>query len=104
MLLIHINDVRFIISGIRTAANRIDPSTSSVPSSPSCSGIMIDTYYDRIVQIGKLMKKYQQLLVKDMNDVQKTQKSFIELDSQIGVTIAKIGDAKAVPVQGGAAH
>lgn len=87
MIYINIPEVAILIFNVESRATRIDTSLKSVPNAPSCSGLMVDEYIERIGQISALLDKYKLLVHKDMQEVKDAQQVFAKADIQAKINI-----------------
>ncbi len=81
---------------MNSAANSLTPSIT-VSSISNCQGIMLKEYVDFAHEIEKSLKRYKELLIKDLADIEKSEKLFELADYNISVLFRNvIGAAKTV--------
>ncbi len=76
------SEINSVTNRLRYAGRAIDPSTSEIHDPSKCSGIMVSEYVERARRIGELMKKYRELVEKDVKDLEQIQKVVKEMDQK----------------------
>lgn len=74
-------NVAVLLASIRTSSEKLNVDVNDIAAPTKCDGIMIKEYYERIIRIGAIFKKYKQLIDKDVADIEIANNKIIQMDS-----------------------
>ena len=82
MNLIKIDFIEYMLctNSIQSSGQSLDPSLASQVESGACSGILLQEYLVRLDEIASLLRQYQTLVSKDVQDFAKAGRSLLDAD------------------------